>query len=104
VDFREPDDPACIKRLRSLVDKLGPAPAPAFDRKKSEAPAYPEDTIYGVFSSAPGKQYDMHEIIARIVDGSHFDEYRAEYGRRCFAGMPASAAGRWESWRIKRNK
>src|ERR1700729_1664958 len=46
VDFREPDDAACIKRLRSLVDKLGPAPAPAFDRKKSEAPAYPEDTIY----------------------------------------------------------
>ena len=48
VDFREPDDGMCIKRLRSLVDKFGPAPAPAFDRKKSEAPAYPEDTIYGV--------------------------------------------------------
>src|SRR5450432_190942 len=58
IDFREPDDPACIKRLRSLVDKIGPAPRPAFDYKKPEPPAYPEDSIYGVFSASPGKQYD----------------------------------------------
>jgi 3-methylcrotonyl-CoA carboxylase beta subunit len=86
VDFREPDDAACIKRLRSLIDKIGPAAAPAFDHKKSEPPAYPEDSIYGVFSSSPGKQYDMREIIARVVDGSHFDEYRAEYGQTLVCG------------------
>lgn len=86
VDFREPDDAACIKRLRSLIDKIGPPHAPAFDRKKSEEPAYPEDSIYGVFSARPGKQYDMREIIARIVDGSHFDEYRAEFGQTLLCG------------------
>src|SRR6202522_3584913 len=78
VDFREPDDAACIKRLRSLVDKIAPAPRPAFDYKKSEPPAYPEESIYGVFSASPGKQYDMREIIARVVDSSHFEESAGE--------------------------
>jgi 3-methylcrotonyl-CoA carboxylase beta subunit len=86
VDFREPDDAACIKRLRSLVDKIGPAPRPAFDYKKPEPPAYPEDSIYGVFSASPGKQYDMREIIARVVDSSHFEEYRAEFGQTLICG------------------
>jgi acetyl-CoA carboxylase carboxyltransferase component len=86
VDFREPDDAACLKRLRSLVDKIGPAPRPAFDYKKPEPPAYPEDSIYGVFSASPGKQYDMREIIARVVDSSHFEEYRAEFGQTLICG------------------
>src|SRR6202044_580549 len=86
VDFREPDDAACIKRLRSLVDKIAPAPRPAFDYKKSEPPAYPEESIYGVFSASPGKQYDMREIIARVVDSSHFEEYRAEFGQTLICG------------------
>src|SRR5271154_1823729 len=86
IDFREPDDAGCIKRLRSLVDKIGPAPKPAFDHKKLEAPAYPEDSIYGVFSASPGKQYDMREIIARVVDSSQFEEYRAEYGQTLICG------------------
>jgi acetyl-CoA carboxylase carboxyltransferase component len=86
IDFREPDDAACIKRLRSLVDKIGPAAKPAFDHRKSEPPAYSEDGIYGVFTSSPGKQYDMREIIARIVDGSYFEEYRAESGQTVLCG------------------
>ena len=86
IDFREPDDAACIKRLRSLVDKIGPPAAPAFSHKKSEPPAYPEESIYGVFSASPGKQYDMREIIARVVDSSHFEEYRAEFGQTLICG------------------
>jgi acetyl-CoA carboxylase carboxyltransferase component len=86
IDFREPDDAAAIKRLRSLVDKIGPPASPAFSHKKSEPPAYPEDSIYGVFSASPGKQYDMREIIARVVDSSHFEEYRAEFGQTLICG------------------
>ena len=81
VDFREPDDDACIKRIRALVDKMGHPPTSPFDRKASGPPAYPAEDIYGIFSSDPAKQYDMREIIARIVDGSKFEEYRAEYGQ-----------------------
>jgi 3-methylcrotonyl-CoA carboxylase beta subunit len=86
VDFREPDDAACIKRLRALVDKMGHVPAAPFDHKTPAAPAYAAEDIYGIFSANPGKQYDMREIIARIVDGSQFEEYRAEYGQTVLCG------------------
>src|SRR3984893_6844616 len=86
IDFREADDPACIKRLRALVDKMGHAAGAPFDQKTAAAPAYSEEGIYGVFSASPGKQYDMHEIIARIVDRSEFEEYRAEYGQTLLCG------------------
>src|ERR1700685_4013022 len=70
VDFREPNDEACIERLRSLVDKMGHHGEGPFDHKPSEKPKFPEEEIYGVFTNAPGKQYDMRDVIARVVDGS----------------------------------
>ena len=86
VDFREPDDEACIRRIRALLDMSGHPPPPRFDHKDPEPPAYPPEEIYGVFSSDPAKQYDMREIIARIVDESRFEEYRAEYGQTVLCG------------------
>jgi 3-methylcrotonyl-CoA carboxylase beta subunit len=86
VDFREPDDEACLRRLRALVDKIGHPPHAPFDHKPAAAPAFSGEEIYGVFSSDPARQYDMREVIARIVDGSHFDEYRAEYGQTLVCG------------------
>jgi acetyl-CoA carboxylase carboxyltransferase component len=86
IDFREPDDPACLKRIRALVDKFGHPPGAPFDHKPSAPPAHPAEEIYGIFSSNPAQQYDMHEIIAHIVDGSEFEEYRAEYGQTLLCG------------------
>jgi 3-methylcrotonyl-CoA carboxylase beta subunit len=86
VDFREPDDDACIARIRSLVDKMGaPNPAP-FSHVKPRESVYSAEEIYGIFSSDPAKQYDMREIIARLVDASEFEEYRAEYGETVLCG------------------
>ncbi len=86
VDFREPTDEACLERIRALVDKMGaPNPSP-FSHTKSRDPLYPGEEIYRIFSSDPGKQYDMHEIIARIVDAGEFEEYRAEYGETLLCG------------------
>ncbi|PYT60821.1 MAG: methylcrotonoyl-CoA carboxylase, partial [Acidobacteria bacterium] len=70
VDFREPDDDACIARLRALVDKMGAPNASPFSHVKSREPLYSGEDIYGIFSSDPGKQYDMREIISRVVDAS----------------------------------
>src|SRR6202165_4806189 len=67
VDFREPDDEACIRRIRGLVDMIGHPPPARFSHAAPEPPAHPAEEIYGVFSSDPAKQYDMREIIARIV-------------------------------------
>ena len=86
VDFREPDDEACIKKIRALVEKMGaPNPSP-FSHIKPRDPLYRADEIYGIFSSDPAKQYDMREIIARLVDASEFEEYRAEYGETVLCG------------------
>ena len=86
VDFREPDDEHCIARIRSLVDKMGNRQLGVFDRKPSRQPLYPAEEIYGIFDSDPSHQYDMKEIIARIVDGSELDEYKAEYGETVLCG------------------
>ncbi len=86
VDFREPDDESCLARVRALVDKMGHKPGAPFDHKREEPALFPEEEIYGVFPAASGKPYDMHEVIARIVDGSKFEEYRAEYGQTILCG------------------
>jgi acetyl-CoA carboxylase carboxyltransferase component len=86
VDFREPDDEHCIARIRSLVDKMGNHQLGVFDRKPSREPLYPAEEIYGIFDDDPSRQYDMKEILARIVDGSEFDEYKAEYGETVLCG------------------
>ncbi len=87
VDYREPDDPSCITRIRSLVDKMGNRQLGIFDRKEARPPRYDVGEIYGIFDADGAKQYDMKEIIARIVDDSHFDEYRPEYGETVICGF-----------------
>jgi len=86
VDFREPDDESCLKRIRAIVDKMGAPNPPIFSHARLHEPLYAAGDLYGIFSGDPAKQYDMREIIARIVDGSAFDEYRAEYGETLLCG------------------
>ena len=94
VDFKEPNDHLCLARLRSLVSKLGhPARAP-FDRAPYDAqkdkPKYPAEDLYTLLDPDPARAstntYDTHELIARIVDRSEFDEYRPDYGRTVLCG------------------
>ena len=86
VDFREPNDESCLARIRALVDKMGAPDPPVFSHTASREPLFPADEIYGIFSSNAAKQYDMRDIIARIVDASEFEEYRAEYGETLLCG------------------
>jgi 3-methylcrotonyl-CoA carboxylase beta subunit len=94
VDFKEPNDHLCIARLRSLVSKIGHRPGAPFDRApydtKSDAPKYAAEDLYSLLDSDPAKgavnTYDMHEVIARIVDRSEFDEYKPDYGRTVICG------------------
>jgi 3-methylcrotonyl-CoA carboxylase beta subunit len=102
VDFRETDDESCLSRIRALVDKMGHPLAAPFDFKDSENPALAPEEIYGIFSSDPARQYDMQEIIARIVDGSRFEEYRAEYGKTVICGY--ARIGGWAVGIVANNK
>lgn len=100
IDFREPDDDACIRRLRSLVAKYPPT-RPAIDpavRNKLN-PVRPGEDVYDIFTDKPGEQYDAKDIIACIVDARgepnaeghtslapDFDEYKPEYGQSLVCG------------------
>ena len=86
VDFREPDDEACIQRIRALVEKMGQPDSAVFSRKPAKPPAAKAEDIYGIFSSDPSRQYDMRDIIACLVDESRLEEYRAEYGQTLVCG------------------
>src|SRR5579885_126926 len=102
VDFREADDEACLRRMRALVDKTGPAAAPAFSRTAAREALYASEEIYGIFSNDPGKQYDMREIVARIVDAGEFEEYRAEYGETLLCGY--ARIGGWAAGIVANQK
>ncbi len=93
VDFKEPNDHLCIARLRSLVGKIGErrgAPFSFVPYAKSDAPKFSAEEMYGLIDPDPAKAatnvYDMHEVIARIVDRSEFDEYKADFGRTVLCG------------------
>src|SRR6476660_1488939 len=76
VDFREPTDEACIERIRSIVEKWGYRRLSPWDRKKPVEPTMDAEEIYGIYDPSPARPYDMKEIIARIIDGAKFDEYK----------------------------
>jgi 3-methylcrotonyl-CoA carboxylase beta subunit len=86
VDFREPNDEACLARIQSLIEKWGYRRQSPWDRKQPVDPALPAEEIYGVYDSSPARPYDMKEILARIVDQSRFDEYKPEYGKTLICG------------------
>src|SRR5581483_1748782 len=87
VDYRELNDEACLARIRSLVEKMGYRRQSPYDRKKPEAPRFAAEELYGIYEANPARPYDMKEIIARVVDGSRFDEYKAEYGQTVICGF-----------------
>jgi len=88
VDFKEPDDTACITRIRSIVDKMGPRPRGPFDRKpRVRQPKLDAAELTGIVTLDGKKAYDVREVIARLVDGSEFDEYRADYGKTIVTGL-----------------
>jgi len=86
VDFREPNDQACIARIRSIVEKWGYRRLSPWDRKKPVEPELAAEEIYGIYDSSPARPYDMKEVLARVVDGSRLDEYKPEYGKTLICG------------------
>jgi 3-methylcrotonyl-CoA carboxylase beta subunit len=85
VDFKEPNDHLCLARLRSLLGRLGHGPVAPFDRvafdPQRDAPKYAPQELYALLDS-----YDMHEVIARLLDRSEFDEYKPDYGKTVLCG------------------
>jgi 3-methylcrotonyl-CoA carboxylase beta subunit len=87
VDYHEPDDDACLARLRRLIGLLPPDPKSALDPKAADPPTRLADDLFSIVRTDPSAQYDVRDLIAAIADGSRFDEYRAEYGKTLVCGF-----------------
>ncbi len=89
VDYLEPDDAHALLRLRRLAASYAPRALAAWarDRRESLEPAEKAEDLEGLLPVDGGSQpYETREIIARLVDGSAFDEYKARYGRTLVCG------------------
>jgi len=81
TDYKAKDDADALDRIKSIIGKIGDYDKAGFNREKSEKPALKEEDIYGILPKARNEQYDMMEIIKRLVDNSEYDEYKSGYGQ-----------------------
>jgi 3-methylcrotonyl-CoA carboxylase beta subunit len=95
VDHRHPDDRSCLEKIRSQFAQLADQPRAPFARRESVDPLYPGEELYGVLPVDRSRPYDAHEILARLLDGSDFDEYKATYGQTLVCGT-----GWIEGWAV----
>ena len=87
ADHLAVDDRHALEIVRSVVETLPPPAAPAWERRPSEPPVVPEDELYGAVPVSLTVPSDPREIVARIVDGSRFAEFKAEYGTTLVTGF-----------------
>jgi acetyl-CoA carboxylase carboxyltransferase component len=95
TDYVMKDDKECIAQIRSLVDKFGRRETAGADRIESQLPKFSPKDIYGLLPEDTIKQYDMYEVIARIVDDSEIDEYKGGYGKTVI-----TAYARIDGWAV----
>jgi 3-methylcrotonyl-CoA carboxylase beta subunit len=86
TDYKVADDAACLEKIRALLEKHGrPARAP-FDRGERREPKFDAAEIGSLLPEGRSKPYDMYEVIARLVDDSELEEYKAGYGKTLITG------------------
>ena len=95
TDYIMKNDEECIEKIRSLVSKFGENRKAGFNRTESKSPKFNPGEIYGILPEDTLKPYDMYEVIARIVDDSEIDEYKAGYGKSII-----TAYARIDGWAI----
>ncbi|HEU4718065.1 MAG TPA: acyl-CoA carboxylase subunit beta [Bacteroidia bacterium] len=87
TDYKCKDDKDCLDRIRNIMDKTGSYEKAGFDRIAPAPPKLDENEILGILPDTRDKAYDMHEIIARLVDDSSFEEYKELYGQSILCGL-----------------
>lgn len=81
TDYKCKDDVDCLTRIRNIMSKVGDYNKAGFNRIESALPKKDVKDIYGIIPDSRDKQYDMHEIIERIVDNGEHEEYKELYGQ-----------------------
>jgi len=86
VDHRHPDDASCLEKIRSQFAQLAAGERAPFARREPVEPLYPAEDLYGIMPIDRSRPYDAHELLARLLDGSELDEYKATYGQTLVCG------------------
>ena len=87
TDYKCKNDKDCLDRIRNIISKVGPTEKAGFDRITPSEPKKNQQEIYGIIPDTRDKQYDMYEIIHRLVDHSEFEEYKELYGKTIICGL-----------------
>ena len=95
TDYKAKDDADALDKIKSIMDKIGDFDKAGFSKKPSKKPkANPKD-LYGLLPKSRADQYNMYEIINRLVDGSEIEEYKADYGKTII-----TAYARIDGWAV----
>jgi len=86
TDYKAKDDKDALDKIKRIVDKIGDFEKAGFNKVKSQDPKDNEDDIFGILPKERSTQYDMLEIIKRLVDKSEFDQYKKDYGKTILTG------------------
>ncbi|WP_306350419.1 acyl-CoA carboxylase subunit beta [Flavobacterium sp. '19STA2R22 D10 B1'] len=86
TDYKAKDDKDALDKIKNIVDKIGDFDKAGYSRVKAVKPALEESDIYGILPKSRSEQYDMMEIIKRLVDNSEFEEYKEGYGQTIITG------------------
>ncbi len=87
ADHFAEDDRDALQIARNLVGNLNRSKTVALAVKPAEEPLYPVHELYGIVPKDTRRPFDIREVIARIVDGSRFDEFKARYGKTLVTGF-----------------
>ncbi|CEN51444.1 Methylcrotonoyl-CoA carboxylase beta chain, mitochondrial [Capnocytophaga canimorsus] len=86
TDFKAKDDKDALDRIKRTMAKIGTYEKAGFNRVEAQKPLKNPQEIYGILPKSRAEQFDMMEIILRLVDNSEFDEYKAGYGQTLITG------------------
>ena len=81
ADYKAKDDKDALDKVKNIISKIAYPEKAGFNRIKAIAPKANPNEIFGILPKSRAQQYDMHEIIKRLVDNSTFEEYKADYGK-----------------------
>ncbi|SDU15588.1 Acetyl-CoA carboxylase, carboxyltransferase component [Polaribacter sp. Hel1_33_78] len=86
TDYKAKDDKNALNKIRFIIDKIGDYDKAGFSKKEAFPPKEKEDDIFGILPKERNAQYDMLEIIKRLVDNSEFEQYKESYGKTILTG------------------
>jgi len=86
TDYKALDDTDALNKIATIIDKIGDFNKAGYSKTKTIKPKKNPEDIYGILPKARTDQYDMLEIIHRLVDDSDFEEYKQDYGKTILTG------------------